>query len=164
MWLGWEIILSGLLHCVTERSYQRINLWQVQSPPSLTRKKGEVWELATTLPRFFDNRIATLQLVELTVSSVILPVGLRLLKFLNPGSQSKRHPRFTSEMQHWDCLLRIFPVYWYVKKRGTNFFGSFLCCIAVWWRKMFPSFPKTYCIYLPDKSHEIEQEKQTLLC
>ena len=36
---------------------------------------------------FFDNRIATLQLVKLTVPSVISPVGRRLLKLLTPGSK-----------------------------------------------------------------------------
>lgn len=35
-------------------------------------------------PPFFDNRIATLQLVKLTVSSVISPVERRLLKLLTP--------------------------------------------------------------------------------
>jgi hypothetical protein len=52
----------------TEYTYQRINLLQVQPTPSLTRKKenGAGASVSNHLP-FFDNRIATLQLVELTV-------------------------------------------------------------------------------------------------
>jgi hypothetical protein len=119
-------------------------------------KKGGRGVRVTNHHPFFDNRIATLQLVELTVSSVISPVGLRLLKLLSPSSKVTFNWGSFQRYNTGTAWYDFFPEYWLIRSEA-QFFGFLrLGSVAVWWRKMFPTFPKTYCVYCQDKRHKKE--------